>query len=133
MATIEWPSEAHERLYKAILKQMEMSEKETEEAKTWYDIAEHGADTGWPGFTYYTDTTEFYEKNKEEIWELLAEQAEGMGYTPIELIAQFKIQSDAQTADTFENMMAWFALEEIARAFVDAEEAEEDEYEDDEE
>ena len=35
------------------------------------EVAEHGADTGWDGFTYYDDTVKFYDANEDDIWELL--------------------------------------------------------------
>ena len=47
------------------------------------DAAEHGADSGWGGFTYYKDTTEFYDKNEELIWELLEGQADEVAWPGI--------------------------------------------------
>lgn len=58
-------------------------------AQTLADINSGGADTEWPGFTYYTDTCKFYDENHEEIWEALSEDADMQGCTPMELIASF--------------------------------------------
>ena len=35
------------------------------------DLATHGAASGFPGLTYYTDTCALYDKYIEEIWDVL--------------------------------------------------------------
>jgi len=85
-------------------------------------IVEHGVGTGWPGFTYYEDTSEFYDEYAEEIWELLNDAAEGQGLSPIALINSFRDAKDITDDGIFKNTLAWFALEEVARWFTEQEE-----------
>lgn len=79
------------------------------------DAGIHGADAGWPGFTYTADAVEFYCENKEAIWELLNEEADSLGMTVLEMIASFNRKDMADTPAGFENLLAWFALEEVGR------------------
>ena len=51
---------AVEELYEAILSTF--NDDESEMFETFQDIRQHGADYGVPGFTYYSETIEFYEK-----------------------------------------------------------------------
>ncbi len=79
------------------------------------DIAKHGADTGWQYLTYYSETTKVYNRFKEEIWGMLLEDTESMGYkNPFELIASFN-RSEVGNSEQFENLMTWFAAEKVAR------------------
>ena len=86
--------------------------------------AEHGADAGWGGFTYYKDTTEFYDKNEELIWDLLEEQADSMGSKNImEFIGGFARADSITNIHTFKNLLAWYALEEAGRYLADQDQA----------
>jgi len=82
------------------------------------DIASHGCAAGFPGLTYYTDTMTLYAKFKDDIFEMLAEDAEDQGVTIPELIASFN-GADVYDAGTFENLLVWYAAERIARNAVD--------------
>lgn len=104
---LEFPSEAHERLYRAIRRHLDLGNLR--------DVVRGGADAGWPGFTYTSDCVRFYRKHKDDIWELLTEAAEQQGMKPMELVASFGRSDMAETPEGFENLLAWFALEEIAR------------------
>lgn len=109
-----------ESLHKAIKNHGGLTDEEIKEA------GEHGADSGWSGFTYYEDTTKFYNKHHDLIWELVSEEADDQGVTPMALIASFA-QADSITNDsTFKNLLAWFALEEVGRWLADKEEREEE-------
>ena len=94
------------------------------------DVARHGADSGFCGFTYYTDTVKFAAKHKADILERLKEDADSMGEGGvISMLAGFKClkgnsqeeiadglynpRSDSRT-NVF-NALAWYACEEIAR------------------
>ncbi len=101
-------------LQKAVVKQLGYEELDEDATSTLQDVANHGAQGGFSGFIYYKDTCEFYAENKSEIWELLNASADDQGITPIELIATFGGQNTVASADTFENLLAWFALEETA-------------------
>jgi hypothetical protein len=80
------------------------------------DIASHGADAGWSGLTYYSDTCRLYRKFSDEIWNLATEMSESMGNKHVlELIASFNGATQVHDSCTFENLLVWFAAEEIAR------------------
>lgn len=97
------------------------------------DISAHGADGGFSGFINYTDTVAFTKRNKAAILEYAASMAQDFGLeSPEALIAGFRCvdllptqvgealynpKSENQT-DVF-NALAWFALEEVARAYCD--------------
>lgn len=94
-------------LKKAVLEQAGMSEDEL--ASDVFD-----ASNGYGGFIYYKDTCEFYAKNKDLIWEKLEEDAEGYGTSILQMVADFGGAKNVSSADTFENLLAWYALESVA-------------------
>ena len=97
------------------------------------DITNHGIAGGFSGWIYYTETSQFYAKNRQIIIDLAEELANEYGTSTIDFIAGFnclntddrqeigktlygnKRQHDAQVA----NALAWFAAEEVIRGFVD--------------
>ena len=102
------------------------------------DVVDHGASCGFGNFIYYTDTITFTAKNRKAIAEYAAEQAKQIGYTDeIEMILSFKcLQHDDLTSSdvaralygrltdddkktTIYNALAWYALEEVSRAYCD--------------
>lgn len=101
------------------------------------DVANNGADAGWTGFTYYSDTCAFFRRHKAAILELLkADAADTLGSgNVIEFCEQFRCLADvgadgiAETlygrwADkewqvTTANGLAWYVLECVCRSFVD--------------
>jgi hypothetical protein len=104
------------------------------------DIVNHGADAGFPGFTYYNDTTPFWKRNRKEITTLVMSMAQDLGEQPAEMVAgfgclkipatDFEAMQDVYSAlgngqpsddSTVPNALAWFALEEVARAMVEEE------------
>jgi hypothetical protein len=122
----------YDKLYEMIIKHSGMSKEEIIEA------GEHGANTGWPGFTYYSDTCKFWAKNKSLIMELAEETANGLGEDLLSMIQNFRCLSktdykQSEIADALysakpktdkveliqveliQNAMAWFALEEVGR------------------
>lgn len=119
----------------AVLTQLTGSYRITKEAKgILADVANHGADAGFPGFTYYTDTVEFFDKNRMQIIEMLNEYADSVGECPIEVVAGFKCIRDYPKTEILailagaddkdaqvKNGLAWFALEEVARFVTDRE------------
>ncbi len=81
------------------------------------EITEYGADQGWGGFTYTTECAEFYQEHKDVIWDLLYDGAESFGYTdPLKFIATFNRADMAATREGFETLLAWYALERVARS-----------------
>jgi hypothetical protein len=87
------------------------------------EAGEHGADAGWPKFSYYRDTNEFYDKYADLIWELLGEQADDLGEKhPLAMIASFRIARDVASDEQFKNALAFYALEEAGHHLASAEE-----------
>jgi hypothetical protein len=101
------------------------------------DIANHGIDGGFHGFIYYKDTIAFAKRNRAHIAEMAKEQASDFGTSVVEMIQSFgcfrngskpdeasictaiyggRAQEDT---DTVLNALAWYAGEEVARAFQD--------------
>ena len=94
------------------------------------DVANHGADGGFPGFCYYSDTCAFYARHQSRIVALVEELADDLGKSPCKLVAGFRClngdYSEAEIGRTLygpkkghdtqiANALAWFALEEVAR------------------
>lgn len=87
------------------------------------DIANHGADSGWPCITYTQDCCNIFDKFAAEIWEMAADDAEQMGETICQMIAGFRRADMADTWDGFRNLMCWYACEKVAREIEDKREA----------
>ncbi len=96
------------------------------------DVANHGADGGFSGFIYYAETEAFFKRNKESILQLAQEMASDMGQPFLDFIAGFNclgceaddvaeaIYGTKKPDDSHvKNALAWFAFEEVARAFSD--------------
>lgn len=97
------------------------------------DIANHGAAAGVSGFIYYAETVAFTEKNKADILTLAKAQASDFGTDSIySMIAGFnglgldacqvaEAIHDPESEDRTQvfNVLAWYALEEVARAYYD--------------
>jgi len=101
------------------------------------DVANHGANGGFTGFTYWSDTHKFAMANRKLIVELLEETASDMGEDVVKMVSSFGVfrNSGLDNEDrkelykylggarckqsTVTNVMAWFALEEVARYVVD--------------
>lgn len=89
------------------------------EPETLRELAEHGADTGWPHLTYYRDTCALYDAYEDELWGLLREYADDGGYdSPLAMIAQLsgdRIEDNTQ----LQNWIVWFGAEYYAREVAD--------------
>lgn len=97
------------------------------------DVANHGASGGFPGWTYYTETGAFTRRNRALIVELCETMAKDLGESgPVALVQGFNCLKDATEGEValtlygkgngdaqVTNALAWFALEEVARAYVD--------------
>lgn len=102
--------------------------------KTIKDAANYGAITGHCGFIYYAETVDFYRKNRKKILALCNYYAEELGEGgAVELVQNFNCIKRDFTADEvgralygrynddltqIYNALAWFALEEVGRAYV---------------
>ncbi len=102
------------------------------------DVAKHGADGGFAGFTYTKEAAEFFKRHRAAISDLVKTYADDFGSTSIQVVEGFKCfkGADAETKEsigrmlygaplktdedyTVANCLAWFALEETARAMTD--------------
>lgn len=98
------------------------------------NINDHGAAGGFPGFSYYHDTIAFFDANRDAILNMAAEMATDCGYkSSFEMMTAFNcfagltdqeifnalIDPEAEESTTVKNGLAWFALEEVARAVYD--------------
>jgi hypothetical protein len=114
------------KLYNAVVEQL------GEES----DLADaQDASAGCPGFTYYSDTVDFFKDNRALILDLVKEYADEMGQNPIDFVSGFKcLDKDPETIEEIgraiygritsddtqvPNALAWFALEEAASEYQD--------------
>ena len=130
----------HGKLIKAVISKLGYSgrltkDEEEELLDTLKNVVNHGASIGFGGFIYYSDTIEFARKNQNSIIKLLEEEAESFGEEVAEMVFNFgdfrksppdtddkrdvyRFLSGAKCKETkIPNLMAWFALEEVARFF----------------
>lgn len=123
MKTIKAQDTRFPRMTRAILRRLDRDQLE--------DVARHGADAGWAGFTYYSDTLAFYKAHKGDILALAQQMADDLGEDMLAMIAGFNcLKNDklsateigealysgrGEAATNVRNAMAWFALEETAR------------------
>ncbi len=96
-------------------------------------IAEHGAESGWPGITYYTDTAKLYRRFADELWQMAFEDYQDQGmqdpdpmayphtWKPnlLKWIADLGGADSVEDGDTFENLMVWYGAERVARELTD--------------
>jgi len=84
------------------------------------ELAQYGADTGWPGLTYTSDCVELFDRYAEEIREALNEDAEAFGYDcPEAFLATFRRSDMLWSEDGRKNLLVWFMAERVARAISD--------------
>jgi len=139
--TTQLANQAHERsgiskkLISAVFRQLGSHGEELEQ--TLKDVGRGGADAGWSGFSYYSDTVAFFKKNRKEILELAKNQADDFGMSVVEMVKGFRCMKDidateheisdvlyggrlgGELGDQIANGLAWYALEEVARAATD--------------
>lgn len=78
-------------------------------------VLNHGCVSGWVSeLIYYSDTTEFFEKYKRDILNLLVESMDNSGFnSPVELFGKKWEKEDPTAEDTNnQNLLAWFGFEE---------------------
>ena len=94
---------------------------ETLDADQINDLANYGADTGWPGMTYTTDCVELYGCYADEIREALNEDAEAFGYdNPEALVATFNRSDMLWSEDGRRTLLLWYMAERTAREITDS-------------
>ena len=108
------------------------NELNEDNVSTLKDVANYGADAGFVGFTYYSDTCKFFDDNKELIFKQLLDDRVNSGYNSLtEMLSSFRCFKDVDTYDieaflinsddksnneqtTLKNGLAWYALETVA-------------------
>ena len=90
---------------------------DTQEKSTIKDTAAHGCSGGTISeLIYYADTSAFYEKYKEEIWQRLSDMADDLGCDSIlHLIVTFNGSKEVGSHLQLKNLLAWWAAEEVCR------------------
>lgn len=128
-------SNISEKLIRAVIAQIGGWDSFKSSAK---DVTNHGADSGFSGFIYHTETVKFFNNNRDEILGLAQDMADEFGQTKIEMIKGFRCLNNDYNEDEIgaalygpksdvdtqiANALAWFALEEVCRSYSDALEA----------
>jgi hypothetical protein len=100
------------------------------------NCAEHGANAGFSGFTYYSETIAFFIKHRMDIVSHMEQTAAELGTDIISMVQGFGVfsNSDKPTAGevgkalwdsgkiwdnltSLYNVFAWYALEEVSRTW----------------
>lgn len=100
------------------------------------DVTNHGADSGFSGFIYYTDTVKFAQRHKGVILDACRQLADDLGEPVYRMIGGFNCLkiTEGEAAEAIHNprsedrtnvlnALSWFALEEVCRSYVDLEES----------
>lgn len=124
-------SHINPKLIRAVVRQIGGWESFTKSAHYVVDL---GADAGYAGFIYYTDTCKFYVNNRKTINILVDDTAWALGTNSISMVRMFTCLGLVYTVDEVAqtlygprsqhqtqvaNALAWFALEEVCRSYVD--------------
>ena len=90
---------------------------DTQERSTIEDAVQHGCQGGTINeLIYYSDTSAFYDKYKDEIWRRLGDMADDLGEDSIpHLISTFNGAKDVGSPLQLKNLLAWWAVEEVCR------------------
>lgn len=89
------------------------------------DMVEHGVAAGFDGLIYYKDTAALHDAYEDEMWDMLANDADAGGYhSAIDLIAAL---ADLDTGMELKNWITWYAAEQIAQEITGEEPEEEPE------
>jgi hypothetical protein len=103
---------------------------------TLADCAKHGADGGFPGFTFYSDTLSFFQLNRQDIVKNMELLAEKLGEDIIGMVqgfGVFRYDTPPTSASIGQvlwgtgklkddltglyNVFAWFCLEEVSHVW----------------
>lgn len=89
--------------------------------KDMEDLQKYGCISGMIGsLIYYDDTNKFYDENKEEINEILADVINGTGLSMEELFGDKFDKDDPLVIDySNKNLLAWFGFEETSNRLYD--------------
>lgn len=98
------------------------------------DIDNHGAQAGYGGWIYYSETCEFFKRNRKLILDLAERLAGEFDQGMLEMMEEFSsfkkpgitvddiaraiYQGKGDHVTEIQNVLAWFTLEEVARYYV---------------
>ena len=90
---------------------------DTQDRSTIEDVTRHGCSGGTISeLIYYYDTSAFYDKYKQEIWQRLSDLADDMGCESIlHLIVTFNGAKEVGSELQLHNLLAWWAAEDVCR------------------
>ena len=90
---------------------------DTQDRDTIRNTAEHGCSGGTISeLIYYADTSAFYEKYQDEIWRRLGDMADDLGEPSIlHLIVTFNGAKEVGSHLQLQNLLAWWAAEDVCR------------------
>ena len=90
---------------------------DTQDRSTIEDVTRHGCAGGTISeLIYYADTSAFYEKYKEEIWDKLSNMADDLGEPSIlHLIVTFNGAKEVGSELQLRNLLAWWGAEDVCR------------------
>ena len=95
------------------------------------NVAGHGADCGFNGFIYYSETVAFFRAHRSAIVRMVSELADDLGEDAVAMVKGFKCLNNCYTYDEVAramygrydddltqiyNALSWYALEEVANA-----------------
>jgi len=85
------------------------------------DVLKGGCISGILGeFTYYADTTNFYNKYEGEIFDLIAEESENSGNESIyDFMNSLTGSAGVCDIETHKNLLVWFVVERITQEIND--------------
>ena len=77
------------------------------------DVLEHGCQSGVvSSLIYYNDTSAFYDKYNEDIYNLLYADMQELGYKSIpEMVASLNGAKDVGSDEQYKNLLAWYGYE----------------------
>ena len=111
--------ESSNKLEKKVINLLLNNQSNDEDLKTYInDILQHGCQSGIVSeLIYHSDTLEFYNKYKTEINSLLQETFSNYGsHNPLDIFGKSWDIEDPLCIDTQnQNLLSWFAMEEITR------------------
>lgn len=80
------------KLQNAVIRQLTGNTKIDDDTRvTLRDVANHGADGGFTGFIYYSETVKFFKRNRRAILELVKEYAREFEQTPLDFVHSFNV------------------------------------------
>jgi len=82
------------------------------------DIANHGADSGFPHITYYSDTEKVYNQFESEIYEAISDDADSMGFDNVDqMISQFNRSDMLDDPTQRRCLLVWYMCERTAQEY----------------